>query len=243
MNQSPHSDNHAVSRRTLIILASGGAAAAFVPGGIASAATSVAVTQDPVRSFKVFSPSFDEDVRRGTVTFPRHLGSSHGKPVTYVVTDASTRSAAQRLGVNFAPRLANAKGTAAVQTVEKTATGIVFPATVDFRPTRAVVAGPSGFPPDVAVPGAVGEPGYSPLIELPDGTVLNAPHISNPTGRADKVVDIDTGANTVTYRRTDGFYEHKAVHYVSFEASVPVTAALENATLAPALDALPARLP
>jgi len=104
-----------------------------------------------------------------------------------------------------------------------------------------IVPGPTGFPPAAAQPGAVGEPGYSPLVQVVfrDKTVvLNAPQIANATGQADKVVSI--GPRTVSYRETDGCYDDESVHYASFDASNPVAAAIEDVTYAPALDAAPA---
>ncbi len=190
-------------------------------------------------AFRVFAPSFVEDPAAHTVSFPRYTGTSKGRSVTYVITDASTKEAARRLGVNFAPRLANTAGTAAAQRVSGSATSLTFPAGVDFTPQRVVVPGPTGFPPTTAVPGAVGEAGYSPIVRLSDGTVLNAPQVANPSGQADKVVSNSASTGRVVYRETDGFYNHKAVHYVSFEASIPLAAALENAALAPALNAAP----
>jgi hypothetical protein len=189
-------------------------------------------------SFHVFSRSFVEDPATHTVSLPLHTGYVAGEPVSYVITDASTEKAAKALGVNFAPRLANARGTAAVQKATATPAGLKIPATVDFTPTRVVVPGPTGFPPAQAVPGAEAQPGYSSLLQLPDGTVINAPQIANASGRADKVVSI--GHGRVVYRETDGFYDHQRVHYVSFEASIPLTAALENAADVPALNAAPA---
>jgi hypothetical protein len=86
----------------------------------------------------------------------------------------------------------------------------------------------------------VGQEGYSPLIRLRDGTVLNAPQIANTTGRADKVVGtLGLGDATVTYRETNGFQGDRAVRYVSTDASDPVAAALEDATLAPRLNLAP----
>jgi hypothetical protein len=79
----------------------------------------------------------------------------------------------------------------------------------------------------VAEPGAVGVPGYSSLIELPDGTVLNAPHVAAATGRADKAVAIETAAGTVRHERTFGFACGQRVRYVSTDASDPAVAALE----------------
>jgi hypothetical protein len=102
-----------------------------------------------------------------------------------------------------------------------------------------VVPGPTGFPPAAADPGAVGRDGYSPLIELPDGTVLNAPQLANDSGQADKVVAIDMTAGTVRYQLTDGFSRGERVSYVSTDASDSAVAALENSTWAPALESAP----
>src|SRR4051794_2924695 len=171
---------------------------------------------------------------------PAYRGTSQGRTVWFTVLDASRSGAASSYGVNRSNKLANAAGTAAVQRVTVGADGTIdFPASVDFAPARTVVPGPTGFPPDLATPGAVGEPGYSPLVELPDGTVLNAPQIANATGRADKVVALDTDAGTVLYRETNGEARGHRVRYASFDASDPGAAALENATYAPALNAAP----
>jgi hypothetical protein len=189
-----------------------------------------------------------------TVTLPLLRGTSGGQTVWYVVLDASSSNAADRYGANRANKLGNARGTSAVQKVSVRNGVIDFPATVDFRPRRVVVPGPSGFPPAQADPGGVGGPGYSPLIELPDGTVLNAPQIANGTGHADKAVAIDTAAGTghadkavaidtaagtVRYALTDGFSRGERVSYVSTDASDPAVAALENSTYAPDLEHAP----
>jgi len=171
----------------------------------------------------------------GTVTLPLYRGLNRGREVWYVVLDSSDGSDADRLGVNVADKLDNARGTVAVQKVSVVNGEIVFPATVDFSPVRSVVAGPDGFPVERATPGAVGEAGYSPLIELPNGVVRNAPQLGNWTGLADKVVAIDYRARTVRYRLTDGFANGRAVKYISTDASDPVVAALEDATYAAAL--------
>jgi hypothetical protein len=174
-----------------------------------------------------------------TVTLPLHRGVSNGRPVWYVVLDASTSSAAERYGANRANKLANAAGTSAVQRVSVSGGVLNFPASVDFGPNRVVVAGPGGFPPALASPGAVGEPGYSPLIELPDGSILDAPQIANATGHADKVVSLDTAGGHVTYQETNGFARNNPVRYVSTDSSDPAAAALEDVTYAPALMAAP----
>ena len=161
----------------------------------------------------------------GTVTLPLyHASSGGGGDVWLVLLDASSGAAADRLGVNRSSKLGNA-GPNAVEHVDATLDDLVagravIPATVDFTPVRQVVGDPAtGFPPLVAVPGARGEAGYSPLIELRDGTVLNAPQIANASGQADKVVRLDTAGRRVVYRETNGFQGGRAVRYVSTDAS------------------------
>jgi hypothetical protein len=140
--------------------------------------------------------------------------------------------------VNTSQKLANARGTSAVQRVTVVSGVIDFPATVDFSPQR-IVRAPNGFPPSSFQAGAVGEAGYSPLIQLPNGIIENAPQIANASGRADKIVAIDFAARTVTYRETNGFQGGDPVKYVSTDASDALAAALEDVTLAPALNAAP----
>jgi hypothetical protein len=175
----------------------------------------------------------------GTVTLPLYRGTSRGQIVYYVMTDSSDGDFSQQFGLNRSQKLANAAGTNAVQKVTLVNGVVDFPATVDFSPIRQVTPGPQGFPPAAAQPGAVGEAGYSPLIQLPNGIIVNAPHIANGTGQADKAVSIDLIRTTITYRQTDGFQGGDPVKYISFDASNPVAATLENVTFAPALDALP----
>ncbi len=178
-----------------------------------------------------------------TVTLPLYHATSGGRDVWLVVLDASTGAAADRLGVNRSSKLANSGP--AVQAVDATLDDVVagraaIPASVDFTPQRQVVGDPAtGFPPLVAVPGARGETGYSPLLRLRDGTVLNAPQIANATGRADKALSVDTVARRAILRETNGFQGGRAVRYVSTEASDETAAALEDATYAPALNAAP----
>jgi hypothetical protein len=177
----------------------------------------------------------------GTVTLPLHVGTSHGQIVFYILTDTNDGAIAQTLGINRPQKLANAANSGAVQQVTFNADGSVnFPATVNFSAQqRKVIAGPQGFPPAAAQPSAVGEPGYSPLIQLPNGVIENAPHIANASGQANKVVSIDRANLRVTYRETNGFQGGVPVTYISTDASNAAAAALENVTLAPALNAAP----
>jgi len=189
--------------------------------------------------------SFRENTRPTIVTYPLYHGTSHGHRVFYVITDASNRSVAEALRVNFTPKLAKAAGTIAVQKSAshlRSGNGISFPATVNFAPVRVLVPSATGFPPLKAKPGAVGRPGYSPLVRVAfrgRTVVLDAPQIANSTGRADKVVSLSVSRHIVRYQETDGCYDNESVHYVSFDASIPLAAAIEDVTYAPNLNAVP----
>ncbi len=176
----------------------------------------------------------------GTVTLPLYRGTSGGGTVWYILLDSSSGSDADAKGINRSQKLANARGSAAVQKVSVHDGVVDFPATVDFAfGPRVVVPGPGGFPPADARPAARGNDGYSPIIQLPDGTIENAPQVANSSGRAPKVTAIDFARLTVTLEETSGFQGGNPVRYLSTESSNPVAAALENVTWAPALDAAP----
>src|SRR5215470_14179755 len=189
--------------------------------------------------------SFTENSGPTVVTYPLYHGNSRGRDVFYVITDASNLSVARALGVNYAPKLAQAAGTAAVENSISqvgSGSGIDFPASVDFSPAHVLIPSATGFPPAVAQPGAVGEPGYSPLVQVvfrDQTVVLDAPQIANATGQADKIVSIAPDHKTVSYRETDGCYDNESVHYASFDASNPVAATNEDMTYAPNLDTAP----
>src|SRR5262249_31990242 len=59
--------------------------------------------------------SFKENSGPTVITYPLYHGTSRGRAVEYVITDASDQSVAKVLGVNFVPKLAQAVGTPAVQ--------------------------------------------------------------------------------------------------------------------------------
>ncbi|NUR07446.1 MAG: hypothetical protein HOQ45_10575, partial [Nocardioidaceae bacterium] len=161
-----------------------------------------------------------------TVTLPVHRGRAGGASFWYVVLDASTSGAAQRFGVNRSNKLSNAGSAAQPGHFDHGV--LVVGAGVDFRPDRDVGNG---------VPGSTGEDGYSPLVRLPGGAVIDAPQVANATGRHDKVVGLSAGR--VTLRETEGRSRGNVVHYVSTDASKAGPAALEGATLAPRLDRAP----
>lgn len=223
----------ATARRTVAVLATAAALGATV--GVPAAQ---AHTDEGARD--ILLPTALEDTENDIASLPvweARVGSRQGAWASYVVTESSSRTLARRWGVTWSPKLANVADSAAVQEGRFLRGRLVLEATVDFSPTRVVVPGPAGFPPDRAEPGAVGAEGYSPLVRLPDGTVINAPQIANATGQADKLLAL--GGGRASFQETEGFYEGKEVYYVSFDSSDPAIAALEGVTYAPALNAAP----
>ncbi len=199
-----------------------------------------------------------------TVRLPLHKGQVHGQTVWYVITEASDFGLAHDLNVNFAPKLANIgiRCGACVQTVtlessskNKFGEGIVqFKAAPNFKPKRVLVAGPPGFPPSKAQPGAVANPGYSPFIRIKGSNVVyNAPIVATGAGKfdvmrhtntADRVLAIHTAPKaapgqfthpTVDILFVHGFDAGQTIFYISTEASDPLAATLERATFTPLL--------
>lgn len=191
--------------------------------------------------------SFKENRRQTQATYPLYRGTSGNQEVDYVITDASSLPAARALGVNYAPKLRAAAPTSAVQRSGSEISGgggIDFPATVNFSPQRTLVPDPViGYPPLTASPGPVGDPGYSPLVEVAfrgKPVILDAPQIANATGRHPKLVStITPSSTTASMSETFGCFDDLPVHYVSFDASNPRAAAIENVTYAPAMNSAP----
>ncbi|UTI64009.1 hypothetical protein NBH00_22050 [Paraconexibacter antarcticus] len=184
-----------------------------------------------------------------TVTLPLVPGlTPSGKVTWYVVTESSDAADARRRGVNYAPKLARALGTSAVQTVrvrnpeaELPKQVIQFAGTVDFSPAQQVVPGaaPDFFPPSRFAPGSVADASYSPLITTGDGIVLDAPQVANASGLHDTVVSADFAHRRVTVGLFEGFYEDHPVLYTRFSGSDPLLAAIESTTFTPNLNAAP----
>lgn len=175
----------------------------------------------------------------GNVTLPLFKGRHNGEDVWYIVTESSDKDDAERRGINAAPKLANALGTAAVQRATEASGVVTFAGTVDFSPTRVVVPGPEGFPPASFSPGARGDASYSPLYTTGGGIVLNASHVANASGLHDAIVSIDYDARRVTLQQFRGFYDDKEVLYLHQDGSIELVAALEGSTFAPNLNAAP----
>ncbi len=201
------------------------------------------------------------DLQNDTVTIPLYQGSLRdGRKVWYVITDVSTRSEAQRLGVAYAPELTNAAGAKGTRQASMGTSGaLVFSSgTVNFSQDRILVPGmaPNFFPPAKTIPGSVGDQDYSPFVkvETADGLVVyNAPMVAfNVGGDAinfcdgsvdhslvhDKVVAICPASGLVTVHLSHGFASGHEVVYVSFDSDVALAATMESSTLAPSLTTL-----
>jgi hypothetical protein len=62
--------------------------------------------------------------------------------------------------------------------------------------------------------------GYSPLLQLPDGTVLNAPHVAVETAGGvlathPKVVSVAPDRRSVVFMLTEGFSQGQPIVYIS----------------------------
>ena len=214
---------------------------AFLTGAAtlaASTALSLTSTASHAGSRTLFMRSAVENADI-TATLPLYRGTSQGRTVWFILLDSSSGDDADRLGINRSQKLDVARGTAAVQKVRVVNGVIDFPKTVNFNRTRIVVPGPTGFPPDAAVHGPEGEYGYSPLIQMPDGTIRNAPHVANDTGRHPKAVRFNASNTKVDIAESFGYANDRLVKYISTDASASDAAALENATFASALNAAP----
>jgi hypothetical protein len=197
------------------------------------------------------------DMNESTITLPLYQGHirGSGERVWYILSDTTDKGNADALGLNWSPKLANSAPGARVATLLPNATLEFHSGTVDFSPEHRITPGsdPSNpFPPSEAQPGSMGDNDYSPLVlvENAGGHIYNAPIVSfgsdaseinfcegNPdyTLVHDKVVRMCPSEGTVTISLTSGFSFARPVLYLSTEASVPLAAALERATLAPKL--------
>jgi hypothetical protein len=196
------------------------------------------------------------DAINGRITLPLYLGYITGTktPVWYILTDVSDEGQAAQLGLNFSAKLQFAA--IGARTAHFGPENVVYfdKGSVNFAPHRILVAGtPNAYPPAQAQPGSVGDPNYSPLVDL-EGIIYNAPivafnvpaaAINFPNGNVDytkvhdEVVAIDPIGMTVTIQAINGFSFGRPVWYISMDSSDPTVAAIEGATYAPLLGKLP----
>ena len=209
------------------------------------------------------------DLDNQVARLPLHRGEFQGRSIWYILTDASEQGPADRLGLNFAPKLGNAGigCPTCIQDVtltspEKNAFGegtVRFKGVPDFSPTRVLTPGPTGFPPAAAVPGATGDANYSPFIRIAgSNTVYNAPIVAvgddpfdvvHHSNTADRVLAVhpaepSTGPAQFHGASVDllfirGFDSGKPIVYLSTESDDAPTAVLERATFVPALAKAP----
>jgi hypothetical protein len=134
-----------------------------------------------------------------------YAGTKHAEKVWYILEDASTQGAADDLGLNYAPKLANMAidCPGCVQTVHLVnlpasqnhfgPAPLSFAGAPNFSPTRIAVPGPDGFPLAKFQPGAVAGPGYSPFIRIAGSdTIYNAPIVATGNGPYDVVNHTNT---------------------------------------------------
>ena len=202
---------------------------------------------------------------RTTIRLPLYRGhTSTGRAFWYILTDTTDRDNAESLGLNHSPKLHYSEVDSAVRGGRITRRGLVVDGhgSVNFEPRRRVVAGEgaNAFPPRVNDPGSVGSRDYTPLVRIRNAGyhVYNAPIIAGnlPADRLrfcngdvnhdlvhDRVVKVcpnEKGdGGTVTIRTTPIFSFARPALYISMDSSEPVTAALDEATVAPALADVP----
>ncbi len=192
----------------------------------------------------VFFPSaLAVDFTKKWVTLPVYQGiGPSGKPTYFIMTESADFEIAKLLGVNYAPKLINGRGTAGSQQVTIEKGMIKFKGDVDFTPVRSLTPGPfpNTFPPATAQPGSVGDAEYSPVIVLPSGSVMSASIVANSTGNHDHLVSIDYAKGTVVFELLDGFEggEQYYFHLVT-ESSDMGAATIERGTYTPRLANLP----
>ena len=198
------------------------------------------------------------DMQAGTITLPLYRGQmTDGTPVWYVLTDTTDEGNAEALGLNHSAKLAYADVPGGVQTatLQPDLTLTFDQGSVDFAPEMTLVPGEgeNAFPPTTAEPGSVADDAYTPLVKIVNagGHIYNAPILAYGQ-EADQLGfceggDVDHGLihdrvlafcpdeMTVKIQMVAGFSFARPVFYMSFEASDPMVATLEQATFAPAL--------
>jgi hypothetical protein len=193
------------------------------------------------------------DLEQNTVTLPLYQGQlEDGRSVWYVLTDVSDEGVARQTGLNYAPKLANATGTA-VRSARWSDNGtLIFnKGTVDFSPQRVVTPGdaPNFFPPKEAKAGSVGDEFYTPLVRVGDlvynATTIafdvEASEIEFPEGNIDysKVMDravaISPVNGTVTFSLNLGNVDGHPIVFISLESNDMFVSAAEATTYTPAL--------
>jgi hypothetical protein len=206
-----------------------------------------------------FMSSGKIDLDAGTLTLPLQQGAlKDGRKVWFVLTDTSDPQRAKDLGIAYAPDLSNAAMSKSTRhaTLDSNGQFTFDSGTVDFKPQWNLVPGqaPNYFPPQVTVPGSVGDANYSPYVKVDaTGAVYNAPILAFDVDASqisfcdggvdhdlvhDKVVKICPQTKEVALTLSHGFASSQPVVYVSFDANVELAATMESSTYVPAFDDL-----
>jgi len=203
----------------------------------------------------------DLDLSKDTITVPLYEGAlADGRSVWYILTDASSKTEAERLGVEYAPDLGSAVGHGGVRQGSWNDHGtLTFAAgTVDFKPEHQLTPGnaPNFFPPTQFQPGSVGDADYSPFVQVTTNgvtTVYSAPMLAFDEPAAsinfcagsvdytkvhDHVAAICPAKNQATIRLSHGFANSHELVYFSFDTNNQMAATMEASTYAPALSTL-----
>ncbi|MBA2409994.1 MAG: hypothetical protein H0V62_09580 [Gammaproteobacteria bacterium] len=197
------------------------------------------------------------DLSRDIARVPLFKGTVKGTTVWYVIMDVSDRDLARELGINFAPRLANATDgcPGCVQKVKSSnsvlgrADDVEFGGLIDFSPARIYVPGAMAFPPVETQAGAIGDRNYTDLVRVQGTTaVFNAPIVAvgdgpfdvlEHTNTNDRVMSIDTDNRIVDLLFIRAFSHGQDVFYFSFGSTSALGAVLERGTFVPAQGLLP----
>ncbi len=189
------------------------------------------------------------DPEQASAVVPLFLGTGPDgvSDEQFIITESSDFAVAKLLGVNYAPKLAWARGSGGDQQVRIDDGHLAFAGAVDFGPElvvepateETVVPGTAVFPPVRVQPGAVADENWSSAVVLSSGVVLNAQVVANDTGMHDRIVELDTTARTATLELLDGFQGGDQLYYhLVTDSSDPVAAALEKGVYAPRLGEL-----
>ncbi len=192
------------------------------------------------------------NLTRHFVRLPIHQGTYKGKTYWFILTDVSNEQLATKLGLNYAPKLANVqRGCPACAQVlsipeDITKAGVVrFMGAPDFSPRRMLKPSSTGFPLLAARPGSTALPGYSPYVRV-KGTdiVYNASIIAEGMGpfdvkthvnTHDRVLRVNLQQKWADFLMIRAFSGGKEVIYLGLESSSEEAAVLERSTFTPAL--------
>lgn len=233
---------------------------ALILGGLL--ATMAAAQQDEILppSKHVLPSTIQVNLTKHFARLPLRKGTYNNgqttRSVWFILTDVSDQALATQIGLNFAPKLANAPvgcpGCVQVLNVPANITeaqNVQFKGIPDFSPQRSLVPGPKGFPFLTGQAGAKAGPFYTPYLQpagtgiVYNGTIVavgDGPFdVTTHTNTHDRVLAIDTTNLTVDLLMIRAFSAGKEVVYLGLDSSSEEAAILERAIFTPILGTLP----